>query len=136
MILLADFKSVFTLVEYTSLEDNWFLKLPECGIYFQSDHSGWVTAYRAYYQAVGEYFPASAETQKACFGIATIADAIARFGQPARDVPSIRIPGIAATSPGYEFLAEGVVVTVHYEVDSRLITHVHVNREKGADHLI
>lgn len=128
MSLLADFKSVFPLVEYTRLEDNEFLKLPECGVYFQSDNGGWVTAYRVYFQAVGEYFPASAETRQACFGIATIADAIARFGQPVRDVPSIRIPGIAPTSPGYEFLAEGLVVTVCYEVDSRVITHVHVKR--------
>lgn len=124
--LLADFKKEFSLVEYTKIEGDEFLKLPECGVYFQAGSDGVVVAYRVYYQAVGDYFPATDETKKACFGIATIEDSIACFGQPVRNVPSIRIPGIAPTSPGYEFLTEGRMVTVYYDANSRVVICVHV----------
>ncbi|WP_434560941.1 hypothetical protein [Pseudomonas sp. Z4-20] len=126
--LLAELKDVFPLVEYTKVECDEFLKLPECGVYFQAGSEGIVVAYRVYYQAMGEYHPAAAETQKACLGIATVEDSVALFGQPVRDIPSVRIPGIAPTSPGYEFLTDGLVVVVHYDADSRLVKYVHVKK--------
>jgi hypothetical protein len=124
--LLAELKDVLPLVEYTKVECDEFLKLPECGVYFQAGNEGVVVAYRVYYQAVGEFHPAAAETKKACFGIETVEDAIAFFGQPVRDIPSIRIPGVAPTSPGYQFLTDGRVVAVHYDANTRLVTYVHV----------
>ncbi|WP_144238507.1 hypothetical protein [Pseudomonas brassicacearum] len=126
--VLAALKDVFPLVEYTKVERDEFLKLPECGVYFQAGSEGVVVAYRVYYQAVGEYYPAAAETKNACFGIATVEDSIAFFGQPVRDIPSVRIPGIAPTSPGYEFLTDGRVVAVHYDSSTRLVTYVHVKK--------
>ena len=126
--LLMELKDAFPLVEYTKVEHDEFLKLPECGVYFQAGSEGVVVAYRVYYQAVGEYYPATVETKKACCGITTVEDSVAFFGQPVRDVPSIRIPGVAPTSPGYEFLTDGRVVTVCYDANSRLVTYVHVKK--------
>ena len=126
--LLVELKNAFPLVEYTKIEDDEFLKLPECGVYFQAGSEGHIVAYRVYYQAVGEYFPATVETKKACFWISTVEDSIALFGPPVRDVPSIRIPGVPSTSPGYEFLMDGRVVAVHYDADSRLVKYIHVKK--------
>jgi len=117
--LLTYFKSLAPLVEYTKIEDDEFLKLPELGVYFQAGSNGTVLAYRVYHQSVGEYYPASPETRNACFGIQSLDDAVRLFGPPIRVIPSVSIPGVAATSPGQMFNAgNNRVVSVYHDADS------------------
>ncbi|QVN01881.1 hypothetical protein [Pseudomonas rhodesiae] len=125
---LAEFREDKSIVEYVKVEGDEFLKLPECGVYFQAGSDGVIVAYRVYYQASDEYFPADDETKTACADVETIEESIAKYGTPLRNVPSIRIPGRAPTSPGCEFLVRGNTVTVHYDIDSKLVNYVHVRR--------
>jgi hypothetical protein len=104
-VLLRDLEAI--IVEYVKVEDDEFLKLPECGVYFHAGSDGVIVACRVYYQASGEYFPADAETKTACADVETIEESIAKYGTPLRNVPSNRIPGKAPTSPGCEFLVRG-----------------------------
>ncbi|WP_124434784.1 hypothetical protein [Pseudomonas sp. R11-23-07] len=127
--VLAEFRRDISIVEYVKVEGEEFLKLPEYGVYFQAGSDGVIVAYRVYYQASDEYFPADAETKTACADIETIEESIAKYGAPLRNVPSVRIPGRAPTSPGCEFLVRGNAVTVHYDFDSKLVDYVHVRRK-------
>jgi len=126
---LESFRKSISIVYYAKVESDEFLKLPECGVYFQAGDDGVIAAYRVYYQAVGEYYPASSETKKACLDLETIEDATTHFGAPSRDVPSIKIPGRAPTSPGCEFIVREHVVTVYYDADSGFISYVHVKKK-------
>lgn len=123
---LVSFRKSISMVDYAKVEDDEFLKLPEFGVYFQAGSDGVIAAYRVYYQATDEYYHADSETKKECLDIATVDDSIDLLGQPARDVPSIRIPGRAPTSPGCDFLLKQKVITVHYDAESRFVTYVHV----------
>ncbi|QOQ74333.1 hypothetical protein IMF22_23050 [Pseudomonas poae] len=129
---LANFRKSMPMVDYAKVEDDEFLKLPECGIYFQSGGDGVIAAYRVYYQATEEYFQADSETKRECLDIETVDDSINLLGQPVRDVPSIRIPGRAPTSPGCEFSLKQKVMTVHYDAESRFVTYVHVRNKAGS----
>lgn len=126
---LEDFRKNVSIVEYAKVENDEFLKLPECGVYFQAGDDGVIVGYRVYYQAVGEYYPASAETKKACVDLENIEAATAHFGTPSRDVPSIKIPGRAPTNPGCEFMVREQVVTVYYDAESRLVSYIHVKKK-------
>ncbi len=126
---LTEFRKKFSMVDYAKVDEDEFLKLPECGVYFQASNDGVIVGYRVYYQAVGDYYPASDETKKACVDVETIEDSIAHFGTPSRDVPSIRIPGRAPTNPACEFIVREQVVTVYYDVDSRFVSYIHVKKK-------
>lgn len=130
---LANFRKSMPTVGYAKVEDDEFLKLPEYGVYFQSGSDGVIAAYRVYYQAMEEYYQADSETKKECLDIETVDESINLLGQPARDVPPpIRILGRAPTSPGCEFSLKQKVITVHYDAESRFVTHVHVRNKAGS----
>lgn len=126
---LANFRKSVSMIDYTKIEEDEFLKLPECGVYFQAINDGMIVGYRVYYQTIGEYYPASAETKKACVDVETIEDSIAHFGTPVRDVPSIKIPGRPPTKPGCEFIVREQMVTVYYDTDSRFVSYIHVKKK-------
>lgn len=128
---LMNFRRSIPIVDYAKVEEDEFLKLPECGVYFQAGSDGIITAYRVYYQAADEFYRANSDTRRDCLDAETIDSLIDLLGQPARDVPSIRIPGRAPTRPGYEFLLEKKVISVHYDSESRFVTYVHVRNKSG-----
>ncbi|MDU9393743.1 hypothetical protein [Pseudomonas sp. zfem002] len=129
--LVAHFKRSIPLVEYSKIDDDEFLKLPEQGVYFQAGSDSIVRAYRVYYQAVGEYFPADTETRYSCFGIVTVDDAVRLFGQPVRVIPSVRIPTRPPTNPGYLFDAgDERTVSVYHEADVIICIHVKLARQE------
>lgn len=127
--VLGELRTAFPLVEYSKVEDDEFLKIPESGVYFHSKLGGIIGAFRVYYSRCGDYYSASADVKKTCLPAVTVNDAFMLLGEPARSIPSVRIPGAAPTKPGYEFLKEGKVLTVYFEPDES-IAYVHVKLGK------
>ncbi|BBN63833.1 hypothetical protein AL064_21075 [Pseudomonas syringae pv. syringae] len=124
--VFLELKSIFPIVEYSKVEDDQFLKIPESGIYFQSSDDGFIEAYRVYCVRFDGYFPADPELKGKYFNINSGADALRELGEPLRNIPSIRIPGIAPTSPGYQFIADVGFVSFYYDPDTDIIRFFHV----------
>ncbi|MET3456144.1 hypothetical protein [Pseudomonas kilonensis] len=80
--LLAELKDVLPLVEYTKVECDEFLKLPECGVYFQAGNEGVVVAYRVYYQAVGEFIPLLLKQRKHVLGLRPLRTQLLSLANP------------------------------------------------------
>ncbi|EGH42528.1 hypothetical protein ALQ93_200231 [Pseudomonas syringae pv. pisi] len=54
--VFLEYKNIFPIVEYSKVEGDQFLKIPESGIYFQSSDDGFIEAYRVYCVRFDGYF--------------------------------------------------------------------------------
>ena len=129
--VLHEFKEEYSLVEYSSLEGDEFLKLPENGIYFQALYGGCISAYRVYLQGMDGFFASALESRGSYRNIKTLDDVMGEFGMPDRNIPSVKIPGLCPTSPGYEYLIGDRVVSFYYDIEQRLINYIHVKLKQA-----
>ncbi|MGI4837064.1 MAG: hypothetical protein ACRYF9_05550 [Janthinobacterium lividum] len=126
--LLTDLEARYEMVIYSKIEDSYFLKLPEQGIYFEGYASPCVTGYRIYFLADTEYFPADEETRGEYSKTSTISEVKKILGSPTRDIRSLKIPGRAATHPGIEFKMEQKTLTFYYNADEAIVSlHTKLN---------
>lgn len=126
MYALEKIKLMSHIVEYSKVEGDEFVKAPELGFYLQSkDGTGIVSAYRIYLELSPPYYPASEKIKGNYSTLVTVGDAINFFGQPIKDIPSIKIPGGGVTLPGKKFIYKNINIFVHYKKDNSL-SYIHV----------
>lgn len=128
--LLTDLEARYEMVIHSKIEDSYFLKLPEQGIYFEgyASPSPSVTGYRIYFLADTEYFPADEETRGEYSKISTISEVRTILGSPTREIRSLKIPGRAATHSGIEFKMEQKTLIFYYNSDEAIVSlHTKLN---------
>ncbi|RMO90725.1 hypothetical protein ALQ33_03556 [Pseudomonas syringae pv. philadelphi] len=122
---LFEYKEKYSIVEYSKVDEEQFLKLPELGVYYQASKDSLITSYRIYYIGFDDFFPAPPEARGRLKDIYSIEDALKKLGAPVKKIPSIRIPGINPTSPGYQFILNEKTISFYYDPDTEVIRFVH-----------
>lgn len=129
MSAMEAIKLLTPIVEYSKIEDDEFVKAPELGFYIQSKNgSGFVSGYRIYIEGCKPYYPINNQLMGEYKNIKYLADLVDRFGNPVKNIPSIKIPGIDKTLPGKKFINGNMSILAHYH-DDQSISYVSVKVE-------
>ncbi len=124
---LSDLKTKFAIVEYSKIEDDEFIKLPEEGCFFQAiNNTSIISSYRIYIQSSDGYFSLSENFRSKYENISSIDEMKKLLGNSICSIPSIQIPGIDPTLPGEQFLDSNLNVFAHYDNTGSLV-YVHIN---------
>ena len=125
---LSSLKAEFPIVEYSKVEGDEFIKLPEQGFYLHAPNDkSIITGYRLYLEPYGEYFSLDSNVVSKYRYIETVNDMINLIGQPVKANPTIKIPGMEKTLPGYLFIDSNLKVTVYYNVQNK-VQYINVKR--------
>ncbi|MCQ3031995.1 hypothetical protein NLO88_15150 [Pseudomonas syringae] len=124
--VLSEAKEKYSIIEYSKVEGDQFLKFPELGFYFQAAEDGLITAFRIFFTDLDGYFPASMETRGDYADLKSVIDITKAMGEPLKEIPSIRIPSLAPTCPGLQYLRGDRFVSFYYDERSGVIRFVHV----------
>ncbi|WP_434141265.1 hypothetical protein JQR84_24255 (plasmid) [Pseudomonas luteola] len=126
MEVLLELRKSAALAEYSKIESDEFINVPEAGIFFHAQDVDVVTGYRVYYQSVGKFFPAQDELKEELSTLTTLADAKALLGEPAKTIRSFQLPGIEPTFPGLLFTQSARTISIYHKPDDDLVSYVHV----------
>jgi len=122
---LTILKDKFDVVDFTKIDEDSFIKLPEEGFYFQAIDSNLITICRIYLMEYKSYLPASTESRGIFKNIHKKADLIQAFGKPIKAVRSVHIPGIEPTPRGDIFQSNTYSkITGYYSDDTDLIQSI------------
>lgn len=131
---LSILKSEFPIVEYSKIEDDEFIKLPEQGFYLQSKKNrSIISDYRIYIQPSEQYFRLAQNISNKYSNISNIEELQKLLGQPSKAIPSIKIPGIEPTLPGFKFLDvdANLIVSAYYNTSDDIV-HIHIKEMNEA----
>lgn len=130
MATLSSLKPEFSIVEYSKVEDDEFIKFPEQGFYLQStNNTSVISQYRIYIKNSEEYFELAANVNSKYSDASSIEELQQLLCQPTNAIGSIRIPGIEPTLPGFKFFDVDANLTVyaHYDASGDLV-YIHVEQ--------
>ena len=128
---LSSLKAEFPIVEYSKVEDDEFIKLPEQGFFLQStDNTSLISMYRVYIQQSEEYYKLGEGINSKYSDASSLEELQKLLGQPVNSIPSIKIPGIAPTLPGFKFLDvdDNLIIYAHYDTSGDIV-YIHVERK-------
>lgn len=127
---LSRLKSEFPIVEYSKIEDDEFIKFPEQGFYLHStDNTSVISQYRIYIKNSEEYFELAKNINSKYRNAFSLEELQKVLGQPTSSIPSIKIPGIEPTLPGFKFfdVDANLIVYAHYDNSGDLV-YIHVKQ--------
>ena len=127
---LSSLKSEFPIVEYSKVEDDEFIKFPEQGFFLHAtNNTSVISQYRIYIKNSEEYFELAENINSKYRNASSLEELQKILGQPARAIPSIKIPGIEPTLPGFKFFDVDAnrIVYAHYD-NSGDIVYIHVEQ--------
>lgn len=114
------------ILEYSKIEGDEFIKLPEKGFYLHSkEGSGKIFDCRIYFYPYDGYFPSSNSVRGKFSEAVKLSHIEAILGEFVREIRSVKIPTRSPTLGGKEFRDNENIVTVFSE-DGENITFLHV----------
>ncbi|WP_422464043.1 MULTISPECIES: hypothetical protein [unclassified Endozoicomonas] len=126
---LSQLKLAFPVIDYSVVEGDEFIKLQEHGCFFYSENSsGVISGYRVYFVSYDDYDIVDTSFEYPLKGLITIDDVSRHLGNPNMDIPSIKIPGLEATLPGFRFSDQNLNYFVHL-IDEKYISYINYERK-------
>lgn len=128
LAVLGKLRSAEEIVDYSKVEGDEFLKLPERGFYLHSKNgNGVIFDCRIYFVGDEEYFLSRDSVRGKFASISNISDLENMLGACVREIKSVRIPTRPPTLPGKEFV-DGINTVKAFMADGENISYIHINR--------
>lgn len=128
---LSSLKSEFSIVEYSKVEGDEFIKLPEQGFYLQSrNNASIISDYRLYIQPSEQYFELAQNISDKYRDVLNIEELQKMLGQPSRTIASLKISGTKPTLPGFKFLDvdANLIISAYYDVSGNVV-YIHIKQD-------
>ena len=124
--VLSQLRAQEEIVDYSKIEGDEFLKLPEKGFYLHSKNGdGKRFDCRIYFSPYEEYCSSESKARGQFAGFKKINELEMLLGRHTREIRSIKIPGRPVTLSGKEFHDDGRIVTA-FAKDGENITYLHI----------